>query len=255
MLNLPRSVGALIALGSIGILVLIPITASQIAALPTLSLPPLLLSALAALQPLALLIAGALLGATLAPRVGFRSLIAERASRKPAAAGDWDGVLPLVAISVLLGVAINVVDAITQPVWLPTGTAWPAYEEVWSPLTLTFGMLYGGITEEITFRWGLMSLLVWLTSLLAPTRTVRPWAVSLGILLSAGMFAAGHLPVVAAVMPLSAGPVIRTLAFNSLVGIWLGWIFARWHLEAAMLNHAAVHIGFAIYAVGRIALG
>jgi hypothetical protein len=236
-------------------MVLIPITASQIATLPSPPLPPFVLSAVAALQPLLLLSAGAVAGVLAAPRVGLRSLVAERASGSLPSGIDFRGLSALGAMSLVLGIAVNLADALTQPIWLPEGVAWPAYEDVWSPLTLTFGMLYGGITEEVTFRWGLMSLVIWLLSLLTRRHSVPPWALGLGILLSAGIFAVGHLPVVAAVMPLSQGPVIRTLAFNSLVGVWLGSIFARWHLEAAMLNHAAIHVGFAIYALGRMALG
>lgn len=254
-LDLPRSVGALIALGSLGIVVLIPIAASQLAQIPRAPLSPIALSVLTALQPFLLLSAGALAGALLAPKLGLRSLVAERASGRAPSASDFHGLPALVAISAVLGLAINAADALTLQFWVPQGVAWPAYEDVWSPLTLTFGMLYGGITEEVTFRWGLMSLLVWIASSLARKRPVRPWAMSLGILASALIFAAAHLPVVGAVMPLSAGPVLRTLVFNSLVGLWLGWIFSHWHLEAAMLNHGAIHIGFAIYALGRMTVG
>jgi hypothetical protein len=253
-LDRSRSAGALIALGSLGIVVLIPISASQIATLSSPPLPPFVLSALAALQPLALLSVGALAGVWAAPKVGLCSLVAERVSGRPPAASDLAGIPALVAISVALGLAINFADVLTQPLWLPEGIAWPAYEDAWSPVTLAFGLLYGGITEEVTFRWGLQSLVLWLICIGARKRAVQSWAIGLAILLSALVFAAGHLPAVGAVMPLTAGPVLRTLIFNSLMGLWLGWIFARWHLEAAMLSHAAIHIGFALYVLGMLAL-
>ena len=254
-LDRSRSAGALIALGSLGIVVLIPISASQIATLSSPPLPPFVLSALAALQPLALLSAGALAGVWAAPKIGLRSLVAERVSGRPPASSDFAGIAALIAMSVILGLVIVFADALTQPLWLPEGIAWPAYENAWSPVTLAFGLLYGGITEEVTFRWGLQSLVLWLICIGTRKSAVQPWAVRLAVLLSAVVFAAGHLPVVGAVMPLTAGPVFRTLLFNSLVGLWLGWIFARWHLEAAMLSHAAIHVGFALYALGMLALG
>jgi hypothetical protein len=115
-------------------------------------------------------------------------------------------------------------------------------------------MLYGGLTEEVTFRWGLMSLIIWVAWKLSGRAAVPRWAKWVGILLSAVIFAAGHLPVVGAVIPLSAGPVLRTILLNSVAGLWLGWIFSQRHLEAAMLNHAAIHVGFALYAIGMLAL-
>ena len=54
----------------------------------------------------------------------------------------------------------------------------------------------------------------------------------------------------ATLVPLSAGPVIRTLALNGILrNVWLGWLFWRRTLEAGMLGHAALHVGFALYAI------
>ena len=235
---------------------LIPITVRQVAASADLPAPPLLLACLAAIQPLVLLLAGAFAGSFAAPRLNLRSLVAERAGGRRIARSDLVGLGPLLLASVLLGVAINLADELARPLWLPQGSTFPVYAEAWSPVTLVFGILYGGITEEVMFRWGAMSLIAWLLwRALGPPASPPAWAIMTAILTAALLFAAGHLPAVAALVPLSLGPVLRTLILNGLAGLWLGWVFWRRHLEAAMLSHAGLHVGFALYALGALALG
>jgi hypothetical protein len=161
----------------------------------------------------------------------------------------------LLVASVLLGIAINIADEAAQPLWLPPGAEWPDYAEAWTPITLGFGLLYGGLTEEVMFRWGVMSLVAWaLWRLAGRPQTIPAWLMPTAIVLSALAFGAAHLPALAGTLPLAPGPVARTILLNGLAGLWLGWIFAQRHLEAAMACHAAIHVGFAIYAVGVLAL-
>ena len=58
-------------------------------------------------------------------------------------------------------------------------------------------MFYGGITEEVLLRWGMMTALTWLTWRLLQRReeVVRPAYVRLAIVLSSLVFGLGHLPV------------------------------------------------------------
>jgi hypothetical protein len=187
--------------------------------------------------------------------LGFRSVLAELLAGD--AMPDFSrGLAGPIGASVLLGFLINIVDALTQPLWLPTGTDWPQYAVAWTPVTLAFGMLYGGLTEEVMFRWGAMSLITWtIWRLCGARRPVGGGPIVAGIVLSALLFGLAHLPTLVGIMPLSAGPVTRTVLLNGLAGIWLGWVFWRQHLEAAMACHAAIHVGFAAYAVGVLAFG
>lgn len=246
---------ALTGLGGLGIVVLIPVTTWQIELLPEPVPPPLALALLAAIQPFVLLVAAAFIGAVAAPRLGLRSLVAERANGLPFNRGDLHRVGRLVLVSAGLGLAINLADELARPFWLPQGATFPRYAEVWSPVTLLFGMVYGGITEEVMFRWGAMAAAAWLLWRAAGRPAILPdWVPGAAIATAALLFAAGHLPAVAAIVPLSAGPVLRTLVLNGVAGLWFGWIFWRRHLEAAMLSHGAIHIGFAIYAMAGLAL-
>ncbi len=232
-----------------------PVTAWQVAAAPDLPAPPFLLALIAAVQPLVLLVGAAFAGVFAAPRVGLRSLVAERVSGVRADAADLRGLWPALLASIGLGLAINLADALARPLWLPPGAAFPSYPEVWTPVTLVFGILYGGITEEIMFRWGVLSMIAWLLWRAVGRPAQLPtWTLVAAIAFAAVLFAAGHLPAVAAIVPLTPGPIWRTLILNGLVGLWLGWIFCRRHLEAAMLAHAGVHVGFAAYAFAALAL-
>jgi hypothetical protein len=110
------------------------------------------------------------------------------------------------------------------------------------------GALYGGVTEEIMMRWGLMSLVVWAGARLVARDAARPvpgvYLVAIAIV--ALLFAAGHLPAAMAIAPLTTALVFRILLLNALAGLVFGWLFWRRSLECAMFAHASVHVVFAI---------
>ena len=60
--------------------------------------------------------------------------------------------------------------------------------------TLAARFLYGGITEEIYLRFGLMTLIVWISAKVL--KGTKPAAYWIGIVLAALIFAVGHFPVV-----------------------------------------------------------
>lgn len=64
--------------------------------------------------------------------------------------------------------------------------------------------------------------------------------------LTAVLFGVLHLRAVAGLAPLSAPLVARTVLLNALGGLVYGWLFWRRGLEAAMLAHAATHVGMTL---------
>lgn len=102
-------------------------------------------------------------------------------------------------------------------------------------------VLYGGLTEELLLRWGLMTLLVWLPwRFLGARRASWVW---LAILLSAVAFGAGHLPA-AGLLIGGLTPLITlwVIGVNALFGILFGFLYWRHGLESAMLAHALAHV-------------
>lgn len=106
-------------------------------------------------------------------------------------------------------------------------------------------LLYGGITEEIIMRWGLMTLIIWLAWRFLQRRGGKPHAAYVGaaILLSALMFGVGHLPAAKA-MGLDLSPEVITyiLIGNTVPGVLFGFAYWRWGLECAFLAHATAHL-------------
>ncbi len=114
----------------------------------------------------------------------------------------------------------------------------------WAGLLASFE---GGIVEELMLRYFLMSLFVWLGSLLIHTADGRPTAVVLWIanIVAAMLFGAGHLPAAAtAGLPLTMVMIVRILALNSLLGIVFGYLYWKRGLEAAMISHFSADFVF-----------
>jgi Type II CAAX prenyl endopeptidase Rce1-like len=237
-----RRAGRIAALGMVGVLSLLlqPLPPGLLEQVPQLAaMPPLAQRATLLLNPLVLLVAAALLGATLAHRVGLRSVLAGTAApgdllRAVGRAAAWGFGLGLV-----LAAADTAIAPHLGPMWQQTASAAPM-----GIAAVTTSVLYGGVAEEVMLRWGVMSLVAWL---LVSALGGRAHAAAMGIAIAvaAGVFAAAHLPALAAQIELTPALIVRTLLINGVAGLLYGWLFWRRHLEAAMAAHAATHLGLA----------
>ena len=110
---------------------------------------------------------------------------------------------------------------------------------------LSARVLYGGITEELLLRWGLMSLVLWLLwRFLHRSHTLPPTSlVWVAIVSTAVLFGVGHLP---AANSLAGDLTFDVVAFviggNAVFGILAGWLFWRFGLESAILAHGIAHV-------------
>jgi len=240
----------LFILGSVGIAMVtitsIPMVEQQLAKLSPEKLagvPPLwTLMLLQGLQYSVLLAISILVGIGCAYRIGLRSHLINHwvfhTAKSPSFAVEikWSlGVGAVAAIALLL------LDRLMQPA-LPEALQAANHTEP-SGLNLLTAMFYGGITEEILMRWGLMSLLVWIAwkglkqGVTLPSQGIYQGA----IVLAALVFGLLHLPATAAIAPLTPVVIIRALLLNGIAGIAFGWLFWQYSLEAAMLAHISVH--------------
>jgi hypothetical protein len=213
---------------------LVPPLAAHQALLPLPLWAMVLLSGLQTAVLLALCVA---LGVALAPRVGLAAPAVSawlqgqpvagpfRRQWAPGLAGGLAGALWLWGLSLVAPQALRPSD--------PAGAA-----------SLAVKLLYGGISEELLVRWGVMSLLLWLGWRFvqrgqgAPGRGI----VAAAVVASALLFALGHLPAAQAMAGvLTPAVVVFVLVGNTAFGLVAGWLYARHGLEAAILAHVLAH--------------
>ncbi|MCU0900397.1 MAG: CPBP family glutamic-type intramembrane protease [Cypionkella sp.] len=203
-----------------------------------LRLPPDVAPALVMLNPLLLLGIAALVGALAAPRTGLTSALLCATPLRLR-------VLPFFAVlGLVCGLAVAVLDHVTAPLWAPAGAA--ALRENRYVADLAIGLLYGGLTEEVIFRWGLVSILALGLARLMPMSR----AVIAAVVLAALTFALSHLP--AALFEFGVATwalVARTLILNVILGVIYGMALLRNGLEAAILAHMGTHLGFSLAAL------
>ncbi|MFC6940745.1 CPBP family intramembrane glutamic endopeptidase [Salinirubellus sp. GCM10025818] len=257
-----RRVGATLLAGIPGVLALVGYIylTTPTAAVPAgLSLP--LFAALSGINPLLLLSVACLLGAYTAPRAGLRSYLLDRVATGEAV---WPRLRADVGLAVGLGVlgavSIVVLDTVLAPFVaqdLPQsaiGGARPTVVDVLAYAPVRF--LYGGVTEELMLRFGLMSALVFggwhVTG--RPGEGPRPGVVWAAILISAVLFGVGHLPALAQSVDLTPALIARTVLLNALVGVVFGWLYWRRSLEAAMVAHTTFHVPLVVLSLVQVAL-
>lgn len=215
------------------VLVLPYVVTLQRSVLEALPIPlPLALAASVA-QSAVLLAAAAFLGLRAADAVGLRTPLTDALARRRGVREAFTGLGPLscLAIGAVTAVAIVAVD---QILFAPLTQEFRASVAEVMPTRLE-GLLasfYGGIAEEILTRLFLVSVIAWLLR-------GRMWLAIIGAAL---IFAAGHLPAVAVIAPLTPAMLTRTLVLNAGAGIAFGWLYWRRGLEAAMVAHFAADI-------------
>jgi membrane protease YdiL (CAAX protease family) len=177
-------------------------------------------------------------GVSLAPKVGLRAPAFEAAvTTRPLAPALRPQVLPGLVAGVLGGMLLFAIGR-----YAPAALA---QIQARFALPLLARVLYGGITEELLLRWGLMTTLVWLAWRLLQRRGGAPRRVHiwLAIVASALLFGAGHLPAAAALVgKLSGDIVVFVVGVNAAFGVLFGYLFWRYGLEAAMIAHGTAHV-------------
>jgi hypothetical protein len=230
-----------ILLWSAGIMGAVTVT---IGVLPQLSakipLPaPLWLITAAGVFQSALIVALAVWGGVaLAPAVGLRAPAFEAAARRRP-------IMPALKPQIVPGVIAGLCGGLLLFVSLRLSPA--AIASLQGPFSppLYARLLYGGITEEVLLRWGLMTTFTWLAwrSFQGKRGAVNPVLTWLAIAVSALLFGMGHLPAASYLIGSLSGPVVLfVVGLNATFGLLFGWLFWRRGLESAMVAHAMTHL-------------
>jgi hypothetical protein len=198
---------------------------------------------LSLIQSAILLALAVLAGVALAHRVGLSSPAAEAATT---GSPVWPALKPQIVPGIIGGLlgggAIVAVTLLTKPfLSAETVARITAFGRL---VPLPTRLLYGGITEELLLRWGLMTLLVWAAWRLLQRREGEPKAAYLvgAIVISSLVFGVGHLPVAYLILP--EATVVLTLyviVANSSFGLIAGYLYWKRGLESAMIAHMLTH--------------
>ena len=202
------------------------------------------LKLLSLIQPAVILSVAVLVGVVLASKVGLSSPVAEAAaSRGNLASALKPQIIPGIVGGLAGGVSLVLIATALKPFLSPEVVA--RLSEFGKLLPLPTRLLYGGITEELLLRWGLMTLLVWAAWRLFQKGRGQPKpAFFVGaILVSSLVFAIGHLPVAFMLFP---EPTLALTLFvivgNSAFGLIAGYLYWKKGLESAMIAHALAHV-------------
>ncbi|QAY76122.1 type II CAAX prenyl endopeptidase Rce1 family protein [Sphingosinicella sp. BN140058] len=209
----------LLAAGAIGVASLLLVPFESLVPEP---IPPFTLRLLAIINPALLTAIALLVGELTARRIGLGAPLVDAWLQPKGALAILRRQLPPALIVGVAVAAILVLYGITVGDRLIAGAGAQGASASFD-LPLAAKLLYGGIVEELITRWGLVSLIAWLGWRVAgrPERLPRA-AAAVAIIAAAGLFAAGHLPLLFLIAPdAHAGVVVAVLAANALPGILL----------------------------------
>ena len=105
-------------------------------------------------------------------------------------------------------------------------------------------VLYGGVVEEVMLRLFMLSLLAWLgwKVFFRKAEKAPAGVIIAANVISALLFAAGHLPATAMLFEITPLVLLRCFLFNGGLGLFFGWLYRRFGIQYAMIGHALAHI-------------
>ena len=215
--------------------------------------PPAVFKIISLIQPAVLTTLAVAVGVWLSAKVGLHSPAAEAAaSGEPFFTKLKPQILPGVIAGLASGVAIVVGWIIAKPFLLAEFVTRAQGFNKFMPHITRF--LYGGFTEELLLRWGVMTFLVWAAwrAFQKGEGSPRSGYFVGAIVVSALVFGMGHLPLAymlagALTLPL----VVYVITVNSIFGIVAGFLYWKKGLEAAMIAHIFAHVVL-ISAIARL---
>lgn len=203
----------------------------------SLPVPIRTLQIVTAMETLVLLLAAASVGDVLGRRVSLRAPLLEEAIGRDEVKRRLKPMLGPAVIGGILGATIIVVSFTLAPQ--------PLLEiQLKRTVPLLVRVLYGGITEEVLVRWGLMSLIAWIGYRVMRKEQGCASApiVPIAIGISSVAFGLAHLPSIAAQVPKMSMIIAAYITIaNSLFGFVAGFLFWRYGLETAIMAHMLAH--------------
>jgi len=189
------------------------------------------------IQPAIITVACAALGWWAGPRTGLG-----------AALGGGEGLRPILRAMPAIVAIAAAVALILVTYGVATQDAFAVTPKLDIPLLARLG--YGGVSEEIIARWGLLTGFMALGLRLRRTPAAAFWIANSAAAL---LFALGHF---GALFALVADPsialMLAVLLGNLVPAMGFGWLYRQHGIESAMLAHGGAHALFAISAAAGL---
>lgn len=150
--------------------------------------------------------------------------------------------LAALVISLIGGLGIILPDLLFfgkyEPALLDTYAVKPTIPYLLATVT------YGAVIEEVMMRLFLMSLVAFVLHLLFERKRMEVSTAVLVVanVVSALLFAAGHLPVNEMTFGLTPMIVFRCFLLNGVFGLAFGWLYRKYGLRYAMIAHGGCHV-------------
>lgn len=233
----------LFILGFLGVLSVLPVIPQLLALQPEKPpIPVAAIQAIAVIQSSVLLLLMVWLGAVFARKAGLSAPVIQAIAHS---ADICKALKPQIVPAILGGIAggiillifFNAVSGYLPPEFIAAAEklAPPWYTKI----------LYGGITEEILIRWGLMSFFVWAIYRITQRKDtdIKTHNYVLAIIISSLIFGAGHLPIAFALSPEVTGYLVLYIVIgNAAFGFIAGYLYWKRGLECAIGAHMVAHI-------------
>ena len=147
-----------------------------------------------------------------------------------------------VIISIIGGLSLSVVDRylfgyFIEPVKLSYDSK-PTLDYIISSFT------YGAVFEEILMRLFLMSLIVWIISIVFYRKKEIPvYVFVIANIISSFLFALGHIPSTIQLFGYVDGLILfRCFLLNGLFGLMFGWLYRKYGIGYSILAHFGAHL-------------
>jgi membrane protease YdiL (CAAX protease family) len=244
----PR-VAILFFAGFLGVLSSLPLLPQLVKASgEALPIPMPLFQALSIIQSSVILFAMVMLGTWLAPKICLGTPVLDAfLSRSWSSVDLRRAFIPAIVGGIIGGVAITLSSKLASP-YLPQEFLDGARH--FDPPFYT-RILYGGITEEILMRWGLMTFFAWALYRCTQKNNseIKSYNYLISLFLAAILFGVGHLPAAHMLSPIVTWELVTYIIVgNSLFGFIAGYLYWKKGLESAIVAHMTAHIVMVIAA-------
>lgn len=196
------------------------------------------------IQPTFLLSIAVLIGVALAHKVGLSAPLAEAVSHgNSISRGFQPQVIPGIIGGLVGSIILIAIEFFAKPL-LPSDFVMKG-EEFSNNISFLTRILYGGITEELLLRWGMMTFFVWIGWHIFAKGQGEPSTLCFvaAIAFSALLFGLGHLPLAFALeIQVTTLVVAYIIIGNSVFGLIAGYLYWHQGLESAMIAHMLFHI-------------